>query len=260
MILADKIINERKKNGWSQEELAEKLGVSRQSVSKWEGAQAIPDLQKILKLSELFGVSTDFLLKDDIEGEYVEEQKGDGVSTQRKVTLEEACAYLDMVKETSPKIALGVALCILAPAALLFFFSLTYTQFVSDNVGVSVGLLGLFACIAAGVYLFIAYGSRKEYDHIEKGDFVSGYGVEGMVKERRSKCAGYSTKLTAFAILMCVFSPVPLVVNAVIDSSDFVICAMVALLLLIIAVAVYILVLVGSELESYRKLLKEEED
>ncbi len=69
MILADKIINERKKNGWSQEELAEKLGVSRQSVSKWEGAQAIPDLQKILKLSELFGVSTDFLLKDDIEGE-----------------------------------------------------------------------------------------------------------------------------------------------------------------------------------------------
>ena len=46
MILADKIINERKRNGWSQEELAEQLGVSRQSISKWEGAQAIPDIQK----------------------------------------------------------------------------------------------------------------------------------------------------------------------------------------------------------------------
>ena len=62
MILADKIINERKKNGWSQEELAEMLEVSRQSVSKWESAQSVPDLQKILKMAEVFGVSTDYLL------------------------------------------------------------------------------------------------------------------------------------------------------------------------------------------------------
>ena len=54
MILADKIIALRKKNGWSQEDLAEKLGVSRQSISKWEGAQSIPDMNKILKLSEVF--------------------------------------------------------------------------------------------------------------------------------------------------------------------------------------------------------------
>lgn len=64
MILADKIAELRKKNGWSQEELAGQLGVSRQSVSKWESAASIPDLDKILKLSELFGVSTDYLLKD----------------------------------------------------------------------------------------------------------------------------------------------------------------------------------------------------
>ena len=43
----------RKKNGWSQEELAEKIGVSRQSVSKWESAQAVPDLNKILVLSKV---------------------------------------------------------------------------------------------------------------------------------------------------------------------------------------------------------------
>ena len=62
MILADKIIKLRKKNGWSQEELAEKMNVSRQAVSKWEGAQTIPDLGRILQLSELFGVTTDYLL------------------------------------------------------------------------------------------------------------------------------------------------------------------------------------------------------
>ncbi len=61
MILADKITELRKKAGWSQEELAAQLGVSRQSVSKWEGAQSVPDMEKILQLSNLFGVSTDYL-------------------------------------------------------------------------------------------------------------------------------------------------------------------------------------------------------
>lgn len=67
MIFADKLIMLRKKAGWSQEELAEQMDVTRQSVSKWEGAQSIPDIEKIIRLSELFGVSTDYLLKDEIE-------------------------------------------------------------------------------------------------------------------------------------------------------------------------------------------------
>ena len=75
MILADKIIALRKKAGWSQEELGEKLGVTRQSVSKWEGAQSVPDMDKILQLSRLFGVTTDYLLKDELgEPEYTAEE------------------------------------------------------------------------------------------------------------------------------------------------------------------------------------------
>ena len=68
MIFADKIIELRKKAGWSQEELAVQLGVTRQSVSKWEGAQSVPDLEKIVQMSHLFGVTTDYLLKDEIRG------------------------------------------------------------------------------------------------------------------------------------------------------------------------------------------------
>ncbi len=63
MILAEKIAALRRKNGWSQEELAHQMGVSRQSVSKWESGTSIPDLERILKLSQIFGVSTDYLLK-----------------------------------------------------------------------------------------------------------------------------------------------------------------------------------------------------
>lgn len=93
MNLADKIIEERKKNGWSQEELASKLGVSRQAVSKWESSGSIPDLQRILQMSELFGVTTDYLLKDEIE----EERQNEYVETKTiKVSMEEANQYLDM--------------------------------------------------------------------------------------------------------------------------------------------------------------------
>ena len=67
MIFAEKLIQLRKKAGWSQEELAEQMNVSRQSVSKWEGAQSVPDLEKMIRLSRLFGVTTDYLLKDEIE-------------------------------------------------------------------------------------------------------------------------------------------------------------------------------------------------
>ena len=74
MIFADKLITLRKKAGWSQEDLAEKLNVTRQSVSKWEGAQSVPDIDKILQLSCLFGVTTDYLLKDEqAEPEYTED-------------------------------------------------------------------------------------------------------------------------------------------------------------------------------------------
>lgn len=65
MILGEKIMELRKRNGWSQEELAGKLNVSRQSVSKWESSMSVPELDKVLQLSEIFEVSTDYLLKDD---------------------------------------------------------------------------------------------------------------------------------------------------------------------------------------------------
>ncbi len=72
MSTADKIVKLRKEQGLSQEAFAEKMGVSRQSVSKWESGVSVPDTEKILAMSELFGVSTDYLLKD-IEEEVIPE-------------------------------------------------------------------------------------------------------------------------------------------------------------------------------------------
>ena len=63
MNLANRIQSLRKQNGYSQEEFAERLSVTRQAVSKWENEQSTPDLQKIIEMSDLFHVSTDYLLK-----------------------------------------------------------------------------------------------------------------------------------------------------------------------------------------------------
>lgn len=69
MKLPEKIIRHRKSNGWSQEDFAEKLNVSRQAISRWENGTALPDAQNLLQISKLFGVSADYLLNDDYESD-----------------------------------------------------------------------------------------------------------------------------------------------------------------------------------------------
>lgn len=119
MILADKIVSLRKKAGWSQEDLAEKLGVTRQSVSKWEGAQSVPDMDKVVMMSRLFGVSTDFLLKDELEEEAPCAAAQDDDTPLRRVSLTQASAYLALRKAAAPKIAIATALCITSPVTLI---------------------------------------------------------------------------------------------------------------------------------------------
>ena len=107
MNLSEKIVVLRKYNGMSQEELAEKLGVTRQSVSKWEGAQSVPDIDKILQLARLFGVTTDYLLKEEQgEPEYTAE---DDTPALHRVTLTQAGDYLKKARANAPRMALAAA-------------------------------------------------------------------------------------------------------------------------------------------------------
>ena len=216
MILADKLIDLRKKNGWSQEDLADKLDVSRQSISKWESAQSVPDMNRILKLSEIFGVSTDYLLKDGlgpeaIGGELVPIPDKD--SPVRQVSMEEATAYLAHRAFAARRIALGVLLCILSPILLIILggaqeagkLSLTEAQ-----VG-GIGMVALLLLVAAAVALFVLTGLKgSRFQYLEKETIETAYGVDGMVKDRREKFRGsYNLRLT-LGILLCVLSIIPL--------------------------------------------------
>ena len=262
MILADKIIEERKKLGFSQEELAEKLSVSRQAVSKWESAQSIPDLQKIIMMSELFSVSTDYLLKDEMEPEKRVPFESEPERTVRRVSMEEANEFLSVMKEQSKAVALGVLLCILCPVMLIFLSGLSKAGIggITETVAAAVGLSALFVLVAVAVYLFVRYASKTDkFNYLQKEEFETAYGVSGLAKEKKAAFEPTYTKYLSLGIIFCVLSPLPLIITALINEADVLCISMTALLLCIVAAGVYMIVRVAMVKSSYQMLLQEDE-
>ena len=190
MLLSEKIMSLRKRTGWSQEELAQQLGVSRQSVSKWESMASMPDIQKIMAMSELFGVSTDYLLKDELEelpataAVAVADSTGtsasggiagadpsavlggsstaDNASTSKtvapklSVSLDTATEYLDAIARTSRPTAGAITLFILGPALLVSLATYSEDALYFDPMRISPDAMGIAGiCI---MMLFIAAG------------------------------------------------------------------------------------------------------
>ena len=87
MTFSEKLMDLRRKSGMSQEQLADRLGVTRQSVSKWESGTAMPELVKLISLSDIFGVSVDYLVKDYLE-EPEDADGEDDLSARQAVRLE----------------------------------------------------------------------------------------------------------------------------------------------------------------------------
>ena len=266
MILADKIIENRKKNGWSQEDLAEKLGVSRQSVSKWESAQAIPDMKKILQLSEVFGVSTDYLIKDEIEEKPAMELApvDNGLEeTVRSVSMEEAVSFLKYNETAARRISTGVMLCILSPVLLILLGGLAEAGFipVEESIAGLGGTAILLIMIAAAVGMFIREGMRgKKYEYLEKVDIETEYGVNGMVKERRDTYAETHSRRLIIGVMLCIISAVPLLGAEAVhysNNSDLFPILCVALLLVMCAVGVKLIVLTCTRQGGFDRLLEE---
>ncbi|MBE6836521.1 MAG: helix-turn-helix transcriptional regulator [Ruminococcus sp.] len=259
MILADKIINLRKKNGWSQEELAEKLNVSRQAVSKWEGVQSTPDLDKILQMSNLFGVTTDYLIKDEIEDEVFTEDNGNPLV--RKVSLELTNKFLDLSKKNAKLIALGVVLCITCAIPLISLGILQGTGFlpISENLAACIGIVYLLCIVAVAVGIFLYCDFRSsEYEFFDKEDFETEYGVTGLVKEKQKSFKPVYDKSNIIATIMCVISPVPLIALSFTGKELLVLLGLV-FLFLDVSIAVYKFVYTGTIWESMQKILREGE-
>ena len=269
MILADKITELRKKAGWSQEELAAQLGVSRQSVSKWEGTQSVPDMEKILQLSNLFGVSTDYLLKDEIT--QPETKTASSITAQtaadygetkplRRVSMEEASEYIRLRKKSALKIAIATFLCILSPAVLIMLGALSEKPgfALDENAAAGLGLCVLLVLVAIGVAIFISTASKvKEYEFLEKEPFETAYGVTGMVRSRLAEYKDEYTRLNIIGTVLCILSVVPLFICVCLNVSDTMYAAAVCLILLLVGIGCIAFVYGGTYNGALMKLLEE---
>ena len=259
MILADKIIRLRKKNGWSQEELADKMNVSRQAVSKWEAAQTTPDLEKILQLGNLFGVTTDYLLKDEL----VDEEFVEGVDETpiRKISLAEATDYLEQRKNASVQIAIATLLCIISP--ILIFLLLAFSECTSipitENLAVGIGMVALFSLVTIAVVIYIRVGFKNApYEFLEKEPFETEYGVTGLAREKQKTYRNTYIKYNIFGSCACILSPVPLICAAL-SGKGLLVMIMLCVTLLTVAIGVMFFIVAGVRWASMQKLLKEGE-
>ncbi len=264
MILADKIIELRKRNGWSQEELAEKLDVSRQSISKWEGAQSVPDMNRILALSQIFGVSTDVLLKDELE---LDGAAGPGLQAEdtaaRSVSMEEASAYLDHKNTAANRISLGVMLCILSPVLLII---LTGAQeagriALTENQAAGLGLIVLFLLIGAAVALFVISGIRhSRFEYLEEEIIDTAYGVSGMARERRERYRSVNARMLTAGIVLCVVAAVPIfIAELFFEENEMAEILAVGVLLVLVAVGVMMIVRTSIIWGGFKALLEEDD-
>lgn len=266
MILGEKISILRKQNGWSQEELAEKLNISRQSVSKWESSTSIPDLDKIIKLSAIFDVSTDYLLKDELEKITPSETDTnyDNQNNIRSLSLEEANTYMNVIEQVAKHMAAAVALCILSPVCIILFGGLseyTTTQrqspIMTENMAGGFGTTILLLLIAIAVATFIINGLKiSKYDYLEKEPFTLQYGVQGIIEKKKTLFEKKFQGSIAIGVVLCIIGIVPMMLAAAIDASEIVYICCTALLLIFIASGVTLFVWAGMIHGSYCKLLQ----
>jgi len=258
MILADKIIKLRKQLGWSQEELAEKMNVSRQSVSKWESTNSIPDLNRIIMLAEIFDVSTDYLLKDDIE---VFDPVSEGIEPGLiQINLEQALKYVENKMEVAGLVTKGVMFCVCSVVPLFFFLAMAETNRLNltNNVAAAIGVVSILIMVSLGISFFIRTNQyESDIAPIENEAFELAYGVHSIFKEKLQKFrVTYNLRLSV-GIFMFIISFAPLMFANIFFGGHGIILMMLILMFFMIAAGIYIIAPVSAKYDAYNNLLKE---
>jgi len=257
MKLSEKIIALRKQQGWSQEELAEHLGVSRQSVSKWESGASTPELDRLVQICSLFGVTADALIRDDLELD------GSNAASDGKprLSLQEAYAYLAEYQVAARKIALGSAACTASPSVLVALSGFYY----NDILCTAVGLPVLFLLVAFGVWTFINAGTiTSRYRHIEKRRFTPGPGVIEWARSAREQFRPSLIRDVATGVAICILSPAAIMAFAGVSwlfygYGDTGACFGTGVMIAAIAAGVYMIVRSCTIQNCYQRLLKEKD-
>lgn len=261
MTFSEKISALRKQKGWSQEELAEKLMVTRQAVSKWESAQSMPDLDKLVQLSEALGVSTDYLLKDEQAQSAPVPATAEQTVKPRHVTQEEARRYLQLQTAAIPKTTLGVALCVWSPIALIGLPVLrsTLNWGFPEEICSGIGLCVLLVMVAAGVALLLtASGKLREFEYLEREPIETDNSAREQALSMQREVLPICAKRNTIGVVLCILSVLPLfALMCVPGVPDGYYSLAVCALLLLVGIACLLLVRTGSMRGAVDKLLEQ---
>ena len=253
MTTGEKIIELRKRNGYSQEELAEKLDVSRQSVSKWELNASTPDLERIVQMSELFHVSTDYLLKEGDQSQ-VDTQAGRWLGDEE---VERFLAYKRKEQKTLP---FAIGLCICSPITLIVLGGLWEGTPQEDRFG-GLGMIVLLVLVAIGVGVLIYTSTQgAKFEWIEKVDVRLSERTARMLRQLKNDDELGHAKRMTLGICLCVLSVLPLFVSLFLDPDNGRNMAVsVGVLLFVVAIGAGILIYDGTMQEAVDMLLQEGE-
>ena len=261
MTFSEKISALRKQKGWSQEELAEKLMVTRQAVSKWESAQSMPDLDKLVQLSEALGVSTDYLLKDEQALSAPVPATAEQTVKPRHVTQEEARRYLQLQTAAIPKTTLGVALCVWSSIVLIGLPVLrsTLNWGFPEEICSGIGLCVLLVMVAAGVALLLtASGKLREFEYLEREPIETDNGAREQALSMQREVLPICAKRNTIGVVLCILSVLPLfALMCVPGVPDGYYSLAVCALLLLVGIACLLLVRAGSMRGAVDKLLEQ---
>ena len=263
MKLSEKITTLRKQKGWSQEELAQQLHVTRQSVSKWEGAQSVPDIEKIVQMSRLFDVTTDYLLKEEISSteSMIEKLQNDSAEVHA-LSLQDAKQYVTLRIEAAPRVAIATFLCIISPILLIGLSALSETSIlpISEDMAAGIGLCVLLIFVAIATAIFISCGAKsKEFEFLER-DFCA-LSSDGKVWVSQQKAAWQETytRLNVIGTVLCILAAIPLFVVSGLGLSDIVASLAVCGVLLFVGLGCIAFIYGGTRQAAFYKLLEEEE-
>lgn len=296
MNLSEKIFNERRKLGLSQEQFAEKMQISRQAVSKWESGQSTPDLDKIVLMSQIFGVSTDYLLKETVDmventestivgdsiydssnsrksdmadAEFNEQSESNSENTRennfgKELTRSEVDSYMEVREKSGKRIAIGVCLCLLSFAFSCIAIMITKRLGAPEDIQDTAAGTVMFLLLGTAVMLFIMSGLRLHiYEYLEKEDFLLPDDIKLLITDKKKEYQEIfnihitiGVILVILAVVLCMLAETFLGYTTMKEYTDEV---QGIIMFGVLAVSVFLFVQAGIRMGTYNILLQEQD-
>lgn len=258
MTMGEKITSLRKRAGYSQETLADRLDVSRQSVSKWELDVSVPDLNRIVQMSELFDVPTDYLLKED-EVYMPKEER------MRRMSDEEVELFLDLKRRERKRLPVAVGLCILGAAVLIGMGALSIVYRDGEDQLGALGLIVLLILVAIGVGIMVSDSMKlARFEWIEKEPVMISSKMLKHIRMLKEENAQSHIRNTTIGVCLCILAVIPLFMTLFMTllltkENELAMVLSVVLLLLIVMCGVYLFIRDGVWEGALDSLLQEGE-